>query len=195
MTPPATIPTTSPSVGVSPCPVNANGVPAEWVECTVATESQTTIVYLVGAADGLESARRSAEDLAIATGARVLTVACSGSSDGSFDKAVMAGLVAWTWLLTEGCAPDRTTFVYDVLDRELAEAVMQGLRSEGLPVPRAVVPAQSMFGGRSVCAQVVRNERSALCVSTKTDPAHDSHNRGDADRLGAAHSLRVLGSG
>ena len=102
-------------------PVDAGGVPAEWVEVRAATVGQSTLVCFPGPeADGF----RIAGGLAVRTNARVLVV-----SDCSVD----AGVAVWAWLLHEGCDPSNTTFVgtsdgtvraFDVL----AESGKRGLR-------------------------------------------------------------------
>jgi hypothetical protein len=71
------------------CPVDAGGVPAEWVEATVATDRQPTVVYF-----HLGDGRPAACDLALATGARVLSVPCPSGAG--------PGVAAYTWLLGEG---------------------------------------------------------------------------------------------
>jgi hypothetical protein len=90
---------------VSYCRVDADGIPAEWVEAGVATEAQPTYVWFVdGGVETLERCRGPAGDLASATGARVLTVACSWGPEG---------LVVLAWLFGEGCDVDRTTIVFE----------------------------------------------------------------------------------
>jgi hypothetical protein len=53
---------------VSYCRVDAAGVPAEWIDATVATEGQPTFVYFLSGeygAEALEQSRPSARDLAV----------------------------------------------------------------------------------------------------------------------------------
>lgn len=110
---------------VSSCRVDAGGVPAEWVEATVATEGQPTIVYLLsGGVDALEQRRPSAGDLAVATGARVFTVACLPQGTPSSHAAVENGMAAYTWLLGEGCDLDVTVFTHDPMDAWLVDAIL-----------------------------------------------------------------------
>ena len=126
--------------GVSYCKVDAAGTLAEWAETTVATVDQLTIVYFVGGECGTdaldEKSRQSAGALAAATGARVLTAACSSHGGRlSHTVAVERGLAAYVWLLGEGCDPELTAFVYDSGDAALVEAILVATEREGLPVP------------------------------------------------------------
>lgn len=123
---------------LSYCRVNAAGVPAEWVEATVATEGQPTIVYFVSGGygvDALEQSRPAAGHLAVATGARVLTVACSYERQPSHAAAVERGIAAYAWLLGEGCDLHLTAVTHDPTGALLVEAILVGAGNHGLPVP------------------------------------------------------------
>lgn len=120
------------------CLVDAGGVDAEWVEATVATECQPTVVFFLGCGygmDSLERSRRSAGDLAVSTGARVLTVACSAPGEPLSRAAVEAGVAAYAWLIGEGCNLDLTAFTHDSSGAALVEAILLEAISDGLPVP------------------------------------------------------------
>jgi hypothetical protein len=124
--------TVCPAPELSYCRVDAAGVPAEWVEATTATEGQATIVYFVSGEDGVEAierTRRSAGDLAVASGARVLLVGCTPPGE--------CGIAAYAWLLGEGCDPGTTAFTSGASDASLVEAISTAARERGLPVPAA----------------------------------------------------------
>lgn len=125
--------------GLSYCRIDAAGVPAEWVEAGVATKHQPTMVCFLssgGTVDALEQIRPSAWDLAMRTGARVLSVACSACTEPSpHTAAVKAGLTAYAWLLSEGCDLDRTTFAHEPGGGPLVEGIRVGAVIRGLPVP------------------------------------------------------------
>ena len=134
---------------VSTCRVEANGVPVEWVEAAVvATAGQPTFVYFIGGRHGaraLEHSRRAAGDLAVTTGARVLTVACRGVAAHSRAAAVQRGVAAYVWLLGEGCDLDNTTFRDDAADHWLVTGITGRAGNRGVPVPiscslRGVIP-------------------------------------------------------
>lgn len=83
--------------------VDADGVRAEWVEAVAATPDQPTIVLFYDpSASTPERVRMVAGEMAVSTGARVLTVEC---------KTQEAGVTACAWLLGEGSDPDTTTFI------------------------------------------------------------------------------------
>jgi len=127
---------------ISHCRVDAAGVAAEWVEATAATETQPTIVYFLGSADGpgaLERSRRLAGELAVNTRARVLTVACSSRGEASSTAAVEAGVAAYAWLLGEGCDPESTVFTHDATSAPLVAAILLAAGKDGLPVPGPTV--------------------------------------------------------
>ena len=128
---------------VSYCRVNAAGIAAEWVETTVATNGQPTIVYFVSdgyGGDALEQCRPTARHLALASGARVFTVDCS--AQGSRAVAVQRGIAAYAWLLGEGCDGDLTTFAHESTGASLVEALLMAAKREGLPLPAAIHPQQ-----------------------------------------------------
>ncbi|HYH49333.1 MAG TPA: hypothetical protein VEG38_07270 [Acidimicrobiia bacterium] len=111
----------------SRCPVDADGVPAEWIEVTAATVRQPTLVCFPGpGSDGVDLATR----LAANTGARVLTV--SGAS-------VEDGIAAWRWLLREGCDTRTTTFVGTPAGSVLAFDVLAEAEHCGLALPEGGV--------------------------------------------------------
>src|SRR5439155_10874063 len=87
---------------VSRCPVNAGGIPAEWVEVTAATPEQPTLILFPEVDSSL------AAPLAIATGARVLQV---GSRRRHERPTVDDGTTVWDWLLREGCDVTTTAFI------------------------------------------------------------------------------------
>ena len=123
---------------VTYCAVDAAGVPAEWVDATVATAAQPTLVYFLSAGDRTDlfgRVRLTTGTLAVVTGARVLVVACSPRGDHGYAAAVRNGMAAYKWLIGEGCDLARTVFRQDATGVCLAEGVLFGLRRQGLPLP------------------------------------------------------------
>lgn len=117
-----------PAWHVSYCAVDADGVPVEWVEAGVATLDQPTIIYLHGGAftrGSLETVRPPAAELAVVTGARVLSVECATVADG---------VTAYAWLLGEGLDVDTTTLVSAPTDDGVAAGRL-ALEEFGLPLP------------------------------------------------------------
>jgi hypothetical protein len=126
---------------VSYCRVDAEGVPAEWVEATPASEGQATFVYFQSGGcggDPFEQSRRPAGDLAAFTGARVLEVACL--SGGTFSPTsptspVERGVGAYAWLVGEGCDVGSTAFTHEAGAASLVDAILLAARERGLPLP------------------------------------------------------------
>ena len=115
--------------GVSHYRVDADGVSAEWVEAEVATLGQPTIVYFHGsrfASGSLEKVRPQAAELAIITGARVLSVESCTVEDG---------LTAYVWLLREGLDRQTTIFLGPPGNGRLPSAVLLAAAALGLPLP------------------------------------------------------------
>ena len=85
--------------------------------------------------------RPAAQELAVATGARVLTVACSPEGAPSHDAAVERGLAAYAWLLCEGCEVDLTAFTDNLAGAVLAQAILVAAARQGLPAPAGGIQA------------------------------------------------------
>jgi acetyl esterase/lipase len=127
----------------SHCRVNAGGVPAEWVEATLASTDQQTLVYFVDGVDPaacVERIRGVAQDLAVETGARVLTIGCRRGPEHPHPTAIEDGVAAYTWLLQEGCNLKRTAFVQDSTNTDLVAAILRAARrpSAGYPLARSI---------------------------------------------------------
>jgi acetyl esterase/lipase len=133
---------------VSYCRVDADGVPAEWVEATPAAEGQATFVYFqCGGCGGdpFEESRRPTGDLAVSTGARVLEVACLSGGTLSPTSPVERGVAAYAWLLGEGCDVDSTAFTHEAGAAALADAILLAARNRGLPVPALGICPPALF--------------------------------------------------
>jgi hypothetical protein len=140
---------------VSHCPVDADGVEAEWVEAAVASPGQATIVHMVDSAlNSLETARPLAGRLAVMTGARVLTVLCPTISDG---------VTAYAWLLDEGLDLETTYFRAARPDDDLTGAVKRSAQRLGLPLPEE--GKQLQVRSRYGCPFVAQTTRAHNSVS------------------------------
>jgi hypothetical protein len=107
--------------------VDADGVRAEWVEAVAAALGQPTIILFYDpSASTDETVRMAAGELAVSTGARVLTVECMSVRDG---------VTAYAWLLGEGSDPPTTSFTGESADSSLPAAVRRGVQARGLPEP------------------------------------------------------------
>ena len=146
------------------CPVDAGGVPAEWIEATAATAGQPTLVCFAGPdlpREARVGTRPLAARLALATGARVLHVGCRVPSRPS--RAVIEDVVAaWRWLLGEGCDVRTTAFIAPSADGARALDVLLEVRRRCLPLPLAGAwradesdgPPVLASGGRSLSSRL-----------------------------------------
>ena len=123
---------------VDVCRVDASGVPAEWVEATVATPGQATFVHFSTGPSGVEAltaGRELAREAAMASGARVFSVGCRSEPGGFEVAAVEDGVTAYVWLLGEGLDLEASCFILDPAGGGLACAVAAAAKARGLPVP------------------------------------------------------------
>lgn len=123
---------------ISICPVDAGGALAEWVEGSVATEGQLTLVQFLGGGygrDSLERSRPLAANLALNTGFRILTVPCRLGPDDAESVAVDRVLAAYRWLLCEGCDLDAAAFTVKASDHALIAAIGRAAIALNLPLP------------------------------------------------------------
>ena len=137
--------------GLSHCRVDADGVAAEWVEATVATRGQPTLVYFPAGGYGpdvLEQNRPVAGTLAVVSDARVLVVACRQAAGLAHSAAIERGIAVYRWLLREGSDLETTTFVGDSGDSSLVRALLAEARNRRLPLPAGGV----WFAPRGVTA-------------------------------------------
>lgn len=127
---------------VSICRVDAGGIPAEWVESTVATAGQATFVHFSegGSGDeGLRIARGTVRALTLATGARVFSVGCRLGPAHRQEAAVEDGLTAYAWLLEEGLDLQTSAFIAGETPRSVAGGVLAAATHRGLPPPTGAI--------------------------------------------------------
>ena len=104
----------------------------------MAVEGQPTLVYFLDgrcAADALEESRRRAERVSVATGGRVLTVACRQEATQSLSARAERGITAYAWLIGEGTDVDVTVFMRDSANAALLSTVRVMARTRDLPLP------------------------------------------------------------
>src|SRR5262249_47589342 len=125
--------TAPPPDGIRPTAVDAGGVPGEWVEATGASP-RGTILYLHGGGYTIGSVathRGLVGRLAIATGARGLTVGYRLGPEHRFPAAVDDAMAAYRWLVRSGTAPESIVVAGDSAGGGLAGAPLGGLRGGG----------------------------------------------------------------
>jgi epsilon-lactone hydrolase len=130
-----------PPPGTSVDPVDAGGVPAEWVVAAGA-DSDRVLLYLHGGAYQLGSPathRSMVARLSGAAGARVLSVDYRLAPEHPFPAAVDDAVAAYRWLLVEGTGPAVIAIGGDSAGGGLALAALVALRDAGEPLPAAAV--------------------------------------------------------
>ena len=130
-----------PASGASADPVDAGGVPAEWVS-TPGAEADRAVLYLHGGGyvvGSPASHRELAGRLSAASGARLLVIDYRLAPEHPFPAAVDDGTAAYRWLLGQGVDPSRTAVCGDSAGGGLAVAALVALRDAGDPMPAAGV--------------------------------------------------------
>lgn len=122
-------------------PVDAAGVPAEWVTPDDCVPGRA-VVYLHGggyATGSLDSSRSLFTHLARAARARLLAVDYRLAPENPFPAAVDDAVAAYRFAVAAGHQPEVTALCGDSSGGGLALATLVALRSEGEPLPAAAV--------------------------------------------------------
>lgn len=122
-------------------PVNAGGVPAEWISTPEAAEERV-LYYLHGGGYALSSIstyREMISRLARAAGARALAIDYRLAPENPFPAAVEDSLAAYRWLFSSGVDPSKVVIGGDSAGGGLTVATMVALRDAGEPLPAAGV--------------------------------------------------------
>ena len=132
--------------------MTASGVPCEWFG-SPAIDERRILLYLHGGGfiANLPSAYRLfARHLSDALGARVLLPDYRLAPEHTFPAATDDCIVAYRWLLAQGCKADRIVIAGDSAGGNLALVTAIRIRDEGLAAPACVVmlsPATDLTGG------------------------------------------------
>jgi epsilon-lactone hydrolase len=127
-----------PPAGTRTTPVDAGGVPAEWVE-TPAARADRRLLFLHGGGYRLGAPatyRHFTWRLATAARARLLAIDYRLAPEHPFPAALEDALAAYRWMLAGGA---RMLIAGDSAGGGLALALLLRLRDEGLPLPGAAV--------------------------------------------------------
>lgn len=122
-------------------PVDAGGVPCEWVLAPEA-DQRTVVLYLHGGGyyrGSLNTHRELCSRISRAAGAAVLNVGYRLAPEHPFPAALDDALAAWRWLMALGVPPGRVVAAGDSAGGGLAAALMLVLRDRGEPLPGAAV--------------------------------------------------------
>lgn len=122
-------------------PVEANGVPGEWISTRGADDS-CVIYYLHGggyAIGSVNTHREMISRIARAAGARAFAINYRLAPEHPFPAAVEDAVAAYRWLLESGVSPARVVIAGDSAGGGLALATLLALRDAGVPLPAAAV--------------------------------------------------------
>ena len=122
-------------------PVDAGGVPAEWVAAP-GIDAERAVLYLHGggyAIGSLNTHRRLAYDISAAAGARVLVIDYRLAPEHPFPAAVDDAAAAWRWMLAQGLDPKRIAIAGDSAGGGLTIATLVNLRDRKLGLPGCAV--------------------------------------------------------
>ena len=120
--------------------VDAGGVPGEWLESDGAGPGAPVVLYFHGGGylmGSVDTIRPLAANLAVAAGARVLTIGYRLAPEHPFPAAVDDAVAAWRWLLDGGADPAAVAFAGDSAGGGLTVAALLAARDHGLPLPAA----------------------------------------------------------
>jgi monoterpene epsilon-lactone hydrolase len=120
-------------------PVDAGGVPAEWIT-TPGVVAERVIYYLHGGGyviGSIDTHREMVSRLSRAANARVLIINYRLAPENQFPAAVDDSIAAYRWLLSVGIDPARLVIAGESAGGGLTVATLVALRDAGEPLPRA----------------------------------------------------------
>jgi len=141
-----------PAPDVTRTPVNADGVPAEWIS-TPNASSEATVYYLHGGGYAIGSINTHAElvsRISRASGARALSVDYRLAPENPFPAGLDDAVTGYRWLLKQGVDPKTVVIAGDSAGGGLSLATLLALRDAGDPLPAAAVllsPWTDLTGG------------------------------------------------
>jgi len=122
-------------------PVDANGVPSEWVLAPSVDHSRVMLYFHGGGyyRGSLNTHRELCSRIGRASGVTVLNVGYRLAPENPFPAAVDDALAAWRWLMGMGVPAQRVTVAGDSAGGGLAAALMLVLKDLKHPLPGAAV--------------------------------------------------------
>ena len=130
-----------PSADVRCEPVDAGGVPGEWIS-TPESARERVIYYLHGGGyfmGSINTHRELISRLSRAAGARALAIDYRLAPENPFPAAVEDSTSAYRWLISTGVDPARLVIAGDSAGGGLTVATLVALRDAGEPLPAAAV--------------------------------------------------------
>ena len=122
-------------------PLDADGVPAEWV-VTPGAQNDKVVFFLHGggyASGSINTHRELASRISRAAGARAFLIDYRLAPEHPHPAALEDSLTAYRWLLSNGANPNHTVIAGDSAGGGLTVATLVALRDAGDPLPAAAV--------------------------------------------------------
>jgi monoterpene epsilon-lactone hydrolase len=168
---------------VKSTPVDAGGVPSEWVEWPGAPED-SAILYFHGGGyvfGDRDSYRDIAWRLGRESGSKVLVVDYRLAPENRFPAAVDDATDSYRWLLEQGFAPDRIAVAGDSAGGGLAVALMVNLKNLGMALPKAAVLMSPWADLAMTGTSMLVNARSDAMLSPEALSIFVSYYLGDTN--------------
>ena len=128
-------------VAAASTPVDAHGIPGEWITAADAGDART-LYYLHGGGytiGSIDSHRALIARLSAAAGARAFAINYRLAPEHPFPAAVDDAVAAYRWLLERGVDPAGLVVAGDSAGGGLTVATLVALRDAGVPLPAAAV--------------------------------------------------------
>jgi acetyl esterase/lipase len=165
-------------------PVDAGGVPSEWVEWQGAPEEDSVILYFHGGGyvfGDPDSHRDIAWRLGKESGSKVLVVDYRLAPEHRFPAAVDDAASSYRWLLQQGFAPDRIAVAGDSAGGGLAVALMVTLKNLGIDLPKVAVLMSPWVDLAMTGTSMVDNAKSDAMLSPEAISIFASYYLGDTN--------------
>jgi epsilon-lactone hydrolase len=160
--------TPRPAAGTEVLPVDAGGVPGEFIT-TPASRPDRDVLFLHGGGYVTGSGalyRHFTWRIAMAARARVLVIDYRLAPEHPFPAALDDALAAYRWLVAGRAVPRRTAVMGDSAGGGLALALLLKLRDDGLELPAAAIALSPWTDLALTGASLSVNEKSDPMVST-----------------------------
>jgi len=127
--------------GVTATPVDAGGIPAEWIAAPGASDEQT-VYWLHGGGyciGSINTHRGLLARISAASRTRVLAIDYRLAPEAPFPAAVEDAVAGYLWLLSIGVDPEQIIIGGDSAGGGLTVATVVALKEDGKPLPAATV--------------------------------------------------------
>ncbi|MCP4658209.1 MAG: alpha/beta hydrolase [bacterium] len=193
-------------------PIDAGGVPAEWIDATerreAAGETERRMLYLHGGGfvlGSITSHRHLVARISRASAARCLAIDYRLAPEDPFPAALDDAVAAYRWLLDHNVDPARLVVAGDSAGAGLGVIAMTVVRDQGAPLPAALVCISPWTDFEGNSDSLERNaeldpivQREGLIKMAKlylgdTDPHHPRVSPRAADLRGLPPTLIQVG--